>query len=163
MKAATALATAAAIKTILFPTDFSDASKRAQSYAAGFANRFRAKLLILHAKEPRNYSLPPETWRAQEDAESSQNAGTAEVALPIHSLSCRANSVEVKEPHGKLWKSALEQKNTVDMIVLGTRGRTGVGKLLLGSHAEEIFRRATCPVLTVGPHVKDITGWRKGT
>jgi nucleotide-binding universal stress UspA family protein len=49
-------------------------------------------------------------------------------------------------------------KNKVDLIVLGTRGRTGIGKLVLGSHAEEIFRQASCPVLTVGPHAQGITG-----
>jgi nucleotide-binding universal stress UspA family protein len=41
----------------------------------------------------------------------------------------------------------------IDLIVLGTRGRTGLGKTLLGSVAEEILRQAPCPVLTVGPHV----------
>ncbi len=159
MKTATASATTAAVKTILFPTDLSDASSRAQSYAAGLANRFRAKLLILHAKDPRDYNLPPETWERTEDAERHK---MQEIQKSI------ANAFPVLQSElcggeGTAWQiveSALA-KHTVDMIVLGTRGRTGVGKLLLGSHAEEIFRRATCPVLTVGPHVKDIKGTEK--
>lgn len=44
------------------------------------------------------------------------------------------------------------QNNSIDLIVIGTRGRTGLGKLLLGSVAEAIFRSVSCPVLTVGPH-----------
>ena len=47
-------------------------------------------------------------------------------------------------------KAAIERNNT-DLVVIGTRGRTGLGKLLLGSVAEEIFRTVSCPVLTVGP------------
>ena len=46
----------------------------------------------------------------------------------------------------------IEQKE-IDLVVLGTRGRTGLGKALLGSVAEQILRQSPCPVLTVGPHV----------
>jgi nucleotide-binding universal stress UspA family protein len=46
----------------------------------------------------------------------------------------------------------------IDLIVLATQGRSGLGKFLLGSVAEEVFRSATCPVLTVGPHVRRGTG-----
>jgi nucleotide-binding universal stress UspA family protein len=56
---------------------------------------------------------------------------------------------------GELW-NVLEnqiQRHNVDLIVLGTHGRHGLKKLVLGSAAEQIFRRASCPVLTVGPHV----------
>ncbi len=156
MKAATASATAAAVKTILFATDFSDSSKRAQSYASALANRFRAKLLILHASEPRNYALPPETWQRGEDADAHK---MQELQKSIASSFPGLKS-ELRVGEGTAWQiveSALA-KDKVDMIVLGTQGRTGVGKLLLGSHAEEIFRQATCPVLTVGPHAQDIRG-----
>lgn len=57
--------------------------------------------------------------------------------------------------HGRVWKNlaAIMEENTVDLIVVGTHGRTGLGKLLLGSVAEDILRHASCPVLTVGPRV----------
>jgi nucleotide-binding universal stress UspA family protein len=57
--------------------------------------------------------------------------------------------------HGQVWKNLAEiiQENNIDLIVLGTHGRTGLGKLLLGSVAENILRHAPCPVLTVGPKV----------
>ena len=159
MKAASASATAVTVKTILFPTDFSDASKRAQSYATGLANRFRAKLLILHARDPRDYNLPPETWERAENAEAHK---MQELQKSIASSFPSLKS-ELCGGEGTAWQiveSALA-KHKVDLIVLGTRGRTGVEKLLLGSHAEELFRRASCPVLTVGPHTNDIRGTEK--
>jgi nucleotide-binding universal stress UspA family protein len=57
--------------------------------------------------------------------------------------------------HGQVWKSLADviEANEVDLIVVGTHGRTGLGKLLLGSVAETILRHAACPVLTVGPKV----------
>jgi len=71
-----------------------------------------------------------------------------------------------REAFGELLARATENVMAVtkiafdvaDLIVLGTRGRTGLGKLLLGSQAEEIFRPAKCPVLTVGPHSQPISG-----
>ncbi len=155
------VSTPAAVKTILFATDFSDAAKRAQSYATGLANRFRAnrlraKLFIVHAKEPTNYALPPESWRNADEAEALRMQELKESLL----ISFPDLESEFCVGEGSAWQvveSGLE-KNNADLIVLGTRGRTGVGKLLLGSQAEEIFRRASCPVLTVGPHAQGITG-----
>jgi nucleotide-binding universal stress UspA family protein len=57
--------------------------------------------------------------------------------------------------HGNVWGglSGLIRAHAIDLLVVGTHGRAGVGKLLMGSVAEEIFRQASCPVLTVGPKV----------
>lgn len=54
---------------------------------------------------------------------------------------------------GDLWATVLSvvEKEKIDLIVLGTRGRSGAGKFFMGSTAEEIFRMAPCAVLTVGP------------
>jgi nucleotide-binding universal stress UspA family protein len=62
---------------------------------------------------------------------------------------------EVVIGEGKIWEvmSDLIEKKEIDLVVLGTRGRTGFGKTLLGSVAEQILRQSPCPVLTVGPHV----------
>jgi nucleotide-binding universal stress UspA family protein len=54
--------------------------------------------------------------------------------------------------------SEIIRENEIDLLVAGTRGRTGFGKLLLGSVAEELFRTATCPVLTVGPKAPKLNG-----
>ena len=62
---------------------------------------------------------------------------------------------EVVIGEGNIWEviSNLIKQKEIDLIVLGTRGRTGLEKALLGSGAEQILRQALCPVLTVGPHV----------
>jgi nucleotide-binding universal stress UspA family protein len=150
------LTAAAAVETILFATDFSDAAQKAQSYATGLANRFRAKLVVAHANEPPNYGLRPENWRAaneQAAAKMRELQATLTTTFP-------GFSSEFCVDEGSAWHvvESLLGKRKVDLIVVGTRGRTGLGKLLLGSQAEEIFRHAPCPVLTVGPHAPVIRG-----
>jgi nucleotide-binding universal stress UspA family protein len=151
--------TSVKVKTILFATDFSNAAKRAQSYAANLANRFAARLLVVHAKEPPNYALPPDSWRSVDDA-AARKMQELKKSLP-HSHPGLKTEFCVGE--GSPWQvvESIFEKNKVDLLVLGTRGRTGVGKLLLGSQAEEILRRASCPVLTVGPHSQELTGDEK--
>jgi nucleotide-binding universal stress UspA family protein len=51
-------------------------------------------------------------------------------------------------------------ENHIDLVVLGTHGRRGVSKLILGSSAEKIYRSCGCPVLTIGPHVHGWTDWK---
>jgi nucleotide-binding universal stress UspA family protein len=150
------LTTPAAVRTILFATDFSDAANRAQSYATGLANRFRADLVVVHANEPPNYGLRPENWRAANE-QATVKMRELRTAL-ITNFPGFQSDFCVDE--GSAWPvvESLLGKRKVDLIVVGTRGRTGVGKLLLGSQAEEIFRHAPCPVLTVGPHAVTMTG-----
>ena len=68
-------------------------------------------------------------------------------------LKTLAHQTHVRE--GEVWKSLsdLIQTHEIDLLIVGTRGRTGVEKLVLGSKAEEILRLAPCPVLTVGPRI----------
>jgi nucleotide-binding universal stress UspA family protein len=151
--------TSMTLKTILFATDFSESAKRAQSYATGLSNRFRAKVIVVHAKEAPNYALPPESWRRADDADALQMQELRQsLAKLTPGLEC-----EFCVGEGTAWQivEAALEKNKADLIVLGTRGRTGATKLLLGSQAETILRRASCPVLTVGPHAKTITGGEK--
>jgi nucleotide-binding universal stress UspA family protein len=150
------LTTPAAVHTILFATDFSDVAIKAQSYATGLANRFRAKLVVAHANEPPNYGLRPENWRA---ANEQAAAKMRELKTTLTTIFPGFQS-EFCVDEGSAWHvvESLLAKHPVDLIVVGTRGRTGLGKLLLGSQAEEIFRHAPCPVLTVGPHAPVMTG-----
>ena len=143
-------AVAASVKTILFATDFSEAAGRAQGYATGLATRFGAKLVVVHAKEPPNYALPPETWRSTDDATSRHMEELKKSILN----SVQGINAEFCTGEGTTWQvlDSVSAKQRIDLVVAGTRGRTGVGKVLLGSQAEEILRRSQCPVLTVGPH-----------
>jgi nucleotide-binding universal stress UspA family protein len=139
-------------RNILFATDFSTAASSAMPYAAGFTKSFGAKLYAMHVKEPANYALPPEMW------EGAQLAQDMEIRSLREAVKREFPEItpEVLEGEGGLWTalSLAIEAYQIDLIVVGTRGRTGVEKVLLGSQAEEILRRAPCPVLTVGPRAK---------
>ena len=75
----------------------------------------------------------------------------------LDAISSRLEGIPLRKHvrHGQVWKSleGIVAENEIDLIVVGTHGRTGLGKLLLGSVAEDILRHAPCTVLTVGPKV----------
>jgi nucleotide-binding universal stress UspA family protein len=105
----------------------------------------------VHAKTPENYALPTtEIWPAA-NAEVEKQA--KELQETMHEQFPSVES-QVLIAEGGVWgvvEAVVEQKKA-DLIVLGTNGRRGIGKFILGSVAEEILRRAKCPVLTVGPY-----------
>ena len=139
------------VKNIVFATDFSHAAATALPFATEIAQRFGAKLFAVHAKTPENYALPTqELWPAA-NAEVERLA--SELRVTLHEQFPSIES-EVLLAEGGVWGviEAVAQQKEADLIVLGTNGRRGIGKFILGSVAEEILRRATCPVLTVGPH-----------
>jgi nucleotide-binding universal stress UspA family protein len=143
---------------ILFATDFSPAANAAMPYAAGLARSFGAKLFALHVKEPSNYALPPETWQSAQlacDEDMRQFRDAVKRDFP-------ELAPEVLEGEGGVWAAvaAAIEEHAIDLVVVGTRGRTGLGKALLGSQAEEVLRRAACPVLAVGPQAQSEHGRR---
>jgi len=154
MKAAMATSHRVEIKNVLYATDFSEAAEAAMPFAAQIAKSFGAKLFVVHAKTPENYALPAtEVWPV---AERMLEEKTTELKRTLYN---RFPSVETEVliGEGGVWgviESAAKEKKA-DLIVVGTAGRRGIGKFILGSTAEEILRRATCPVLTVGPHAPD--------
>jgi nucleotide-binding universal stress UspA family protein len=93
----------------------------------------------------------PNAWAAMAEAaekETKEDAGRLNEQL-------QGIEHEVVIGDGNIWEvmSNLIEQKEIDLIVLGTRGRTGLGKVILGSIAEQILRQSPCPVLTVGPHV----------
>jgi nucleotide-binding universal stress UspA family protein len=138
------------VKNILFATDFSPAATGARPYAAELAKRLGAKLYALHVMAPIvNPMTEPATWAVIEKATKAEAEEQRETLLK----SFPGIQPEVLIEEGDLWSilTATVDENKIDLIVLGTRGRSGVRKLFLGSTAEEIFRKAHCAVLTVGP------------
>lgn len=144
-----------ALNNILFTTDFSEASRHALPFAASLARRYDAQLLVAHVLEQVPMSavpmdpMPMDMDLAREHAVRNMKEFTQKDEL----LGLKLDSIV--EP-GFLWPvvaDAIEQRK-IDIIVLGTHGRGALKRVLLGSAAEEIFRHATCPVFTVGPHVK---------
>src|SRR5271169_6031627 len=141
-----------ALKNILFATDFSSAAEAAAPIAIQIAQRYGAKVIGLHVNPFDNYTAAaPEAWASMAEATEGENKEDAQ------RLNEQLKNIEheVVIGEGNIWEviSSQIQAKEVDLIVVGTRGRTGFGKTVLGSVAEEILRKAPCPVLTVGPHI----------
>jgi nucleotide-binding universal stress UspA family protein len=141
-----------ALKNILFATDFSAAAEAAMPFAIQIAQRYGAKVYGVHVNSVINYTaITPGAWEAMaEAAEKEGIEDTQDLHKQLHGI-----EHEVLVAEGNTWEvvSNLVREKQIDLVVVGTRGRTGLGKALLGSVAEQILRQAPCPVLTVGPHV----------
>jgi len=143
-----------AINNVLFLTDFSQPSEAALPFALSIAREYGAKVYAFHVLIPAVYAYAtPETAAiAIEKQEEDAVAGMQRVNSQLAGL---AHESIVERGTG-VWPAiaAAIKEYAIDLIVVGTHGRTGAQKLLLGSVAEEIFRRSTVPVLTIGPHEK---------
>lgn len=142
-------------KNIIFPTDFSPCSFSALKVADDIADKFSSQLHIVHII----YDMV-----AYADAAAVMNWYPAMYVdlekSALEELNKMARNVKfAKDPElvirrgveeAEIVKYADEQNG--DLIVMGTHGRRGVGRLLLGSTAEQVLRRANCPVLTVREH-----------
>ncbi len=144
------------LKNVLFLTDFSEPSEAALPFVAAIAREYGAKVHALHVliptPPPYVYATPELTVAAIEAQEEGAQAEMARVATQLAGLSHETmieRGVEVWPTLQRAMKNC-----SADLIILGTHGRTGAKKFLLGSVAEEIFRRSSVPVLTIGPHVQ---------
>jgi nucleotide-binding universal stress UspA family protein len=142
------------LKNILFATDYSPAANAALPYVTGIARRYGSKVYAVHVRAPEVYGTAlPESWPVL--AEAAEKLGQEEA----EGLKKRLGDVphEVLIGEGDVWGviSRIIRERDIDLVVVGTRGRTGIGKVLLGSVAEAIFRQSPCPVLTVGPRTTE--------
>ncbi|MGO9642125.1 MAG: universal stress protein [Candidatus Acidiferrales bacterium] len=147
-----------ALRNILYLTDFSEASETALPFAVSIARAYESKVVALHIVTPTTYSpglvyvTPEGAADAAAAAEELLNAEMQRVDSQLSGLV--HETIMIREL--SVWP-AVERaiaEHGIDFIVLGTHGRTGTMKLLLGSVAEEIFRKSKAPVLTIGPHVR---------
>lgn len=150
MQAATAK-TRTRFENILFATDFSPAAAHAIPFVKKLARHFQSKLAVLHVKPPVvNPMTQPATWAPNLEAAKAFDQQHRDELLETFARINTDVLLEEGDIQFNLDK-ALEKYGT-DLVIIGTRGRTGLAKVLLGSVAEEIFRTVPCPVLTVGPH-----------
>lgn len=148
----TAPATAVTFKRILVASDFSQSSEKALLHAIAIARHFDATLYLTHIVSALGFVLagPDATLAASEAA--LRDVRRLEDRLSASGILTGVNH-EIVIREGDIWEQIQEvvKDENIDLIVVGTHGRTGIRKVVLGSVAEEIFRHASCPVLTVGP------------
>lgn len=147
---------------ILVPTDFSDISQRALEYAKVIAKGANSELLVVHVSAPAGLITSPEAaWIDMAEIQSQQEEQLEQSGADLRSEGYRARTISVTGPlYDELLSTVKEHK--VDLMVVGTHGKKGLERLLLGSDAEALLRQAGCPVLSVGPAVPDLQGktWR---
>ena len=129
------------VKKILYPTDFSSYSNQAYFHALGLAEAYRASLTVLYvytpgSEGPDGSGGDRRYWKSQLEQIRPANA-----SIPVSHVLLEG------DPAGEIVRYAADAG--VDVIVLGTHGRTGVERLLMGSVAEKVMRDAPCSVLVV--------------
>jgi nucleotide-binding universal stress UspA family protein len=135
---------------ILVPTDFGDAAERAEALAAELGTRFGATVTLLNV-----WAIPSFPSYAAElrwPTEALEDAARAAMAPALARLRERHPKSEGIIAAGAPWDRIVRtaKERAIDLIVLGTHGRRGVSRFLLGSVAEKVVRRSPVPVLTVG-------------
>jgi nucleotide-binding universal stress UspA family protein len=147
-----------AIRNILVPVDFSPASERALRYAVALADAVGASLHVMHAVyNPYAagalmdvYTPPPDDYlaniereaRARLEAQLTADKRAKYAAVFVTAMG--APAYEILE--------YLREHSEIDLVVMGTHGRGGISRLLMGSVADKVVRAAPCPVLTLHPH-----------
>ena len=142
-------------RKFLVPTDFGEPSDKALAYAMELATKLGGEVVILHTFDLPIIGFPdgalvasPEmstriSTAAQEGLQKTMSQ-YANAAIPVSSM--------LKQ--GEPWQTIIDTAKEIGagMIVMGTHGRTGLGRALLGSVAEKVVRTSTVPVLTIHPH-----------
>jgi nucleotide-binding universal stress UspA family protein len=140
------------LENVLVATDFSPLSEPALLWAKAIARRYGSELYVTHVISPAETALvPPEYWGTSQ--QMIEEAATRE----LEDLNVHLKDVHHKMllQHGGVWESIAEaiEQFRIDLVVIATHGREGLGRFIMGSIAEDVFRRAPCPVLTIGPKV----------
>lgn len=142
-------------KTILVAADFSESGSAALRYAQAIALRHKSVLVIVHIIDPVSYAFPEGVpdWADQAAREELRKTEeeTNRKGIPTHSVVAT----------GMVYERILETAHDhhADLMVLGTRAKTGIGRAALGTVARHLLARATCPVLTVPPNADAHLPW----
>ena len=144
------------LDNILVATDFSDVSNNSLEYAMFLAKKHRAKINVVHVVAP---LLPAMEAPLYDVLERERKIGAEQLAATKRSIEREKIACETFLRFGDAAGvvDEITKSEEIDLIVLGTHGGSGVERLALGSTAEEIFRHAKCPVLTVGPQVPRVS------
>jgi nucleotide-binding universal stress UspA family protein len=139
------------LKNILCPVDHSDCSKEALRYAVSFAMKDNSKLYLLHVIDIRAFDESIDTMTPQiPDDETLKQLKTKLLDCIPEEIRDDMN-VEALVVQGIPFVEIIgtAKENDIDMIVIGSHGRTGITHMMMGSVSEKVVRKAPCPVLTV--------------
>ena len=133
-------------KKIIFPTDFSHCGDAALKMATSLARDAGATLLIVHVEEPPVAYGGGEMYYGVPDPASDDLRRMLQAVVPTDPNVPYEHRLITGDPSTAI--ARLAEEENADLIVMGTHGRTGLTRLLMGSVAEAVVRRAPCPVLT---------------
>jgi nucleotide-binding universal stress UspA family protein len=139
------------IRHVLVPTDFSEHAEQAVEVAVTMAVQFKAKLTLLHVAHRPNYAYGQRTAQSLDDllpgAQNALDKATAQVRA-------RCPNVQGLLAQGHPWEAILRfvEEQRVDLVVMGTHGRHGLPRALLGSVTERVLRSSPVPVVAVTLH-----------
>jgi len=138
-------------KRILVATDFGEASERALEVALDLAARFDSELTLVHIWEFPSYEYLDGVPMPNDFAERVAEAARARMAGTISSVKSRCPNVKSIVKMGVVWSEVLRtvEETKPDLLVVGTHGRRGLKRAILGSVAEKLVRSSSVPVLTV--------------
>lgn len=141
------------VKKILFPTDFSTVGDAGLPLATSLARDLGATLIVLHVEEPPLAYGGGEFYYGLPEPDHPALVKMLNQVKPADpKVSCE-HRIRVGDPASEIVKAAEDE--SVGMIVLSTHGRTGMTRFLMGSIAEQVVRKAQCPVLTLKQPAKD--------
>ena len=138
-------------KHIVVATDFGECSERALDLALEIASKFDSQLTLVHSWEAPAYSYGAGLYVTVDMVTPIEQAAVAELDRATAELKLRMPNAKSMIRSGPAWEEVLAAATLVhaDLIVLGTHGRRGLNRALLGSVAEKVVRMATVPVLAV--------------
>jgi nucleotide-binding universal stress UspA family protein len=140
------------LKRILVPTDFTETSDHAIDWALGLAGKVGAAVTVMHGYELPIIGFPDGAIIATPSIASHiADASQAALDAAVKSLGARGFVVESLLREGVIWEeiNAVAESIHADLIVIGTHGRKGLARALLGSVAENVIRTATRPVVSI--------------
>jgi nucleotide-binding universal stress UspA family protein len=135
------------IRTILHPTDFSEPSQNAFRFACALARDYNASLILMHVSGPPvviGEGIVVPEFNTYLEQQLYQRLCAIRPDEPKVRVAYRMSE---GDPAAEILRAIRETGS--DLVVMGTHGRTWIGRLVMGSVAQEVVRKAPCPVLTV--------------
>jgi universal stress protein A len=142
---------------ILCPVDFSEFTDEILAYAVNIAKRFDSELHLIHVIPNLNYFTPYESFLTPENLVAIERNIEGEVGKDFDKITKKLDL-----PFKRIVKTGVTfveiidyiKDQGIDLVVMGTHGRSGIEHILIGSVAEKVVRKSPCPVLTVRPKDK---------